>query len=611
MSNEYAQYRVERNPRRDERARREAWDEADTLLKLERKLSSRMDEARREYGPAVLGSLRQPPRPPGRTCERAEIERYVQELRAYCAAVEKQIEHGIAAARQAIAEAWEEARSLQERRRLLQERIDGIVRGAGGPETPAFDDPPVEPPEDCARAVVETYVRDLRRHCAAVEKRINRIERDQRREEEAWARARGRARELQDRERRLQERIAEARRRYGDGVVAALPQSPAQPSDPCERSTFEQYVRELRAHCVAAERRISQDEDVAKRACNDAWEQARALGSRWESLRERIAATAASGGEGARPVPQPPAEDCSLDEIRAHVEKMQAHCDAVEAQALDENARAERRATERAFVEAFGWERTSLDDLARRHDEAAGGAVPPEDDAGDREDAARREAMEVLDALSPSAPAEESMELDRIADQLVEARVGRQDRRADELLHELRAGVRSANDREAQRTHDAEKALGLRRRLRGVEASAAADVVRELIAVETGRKRLDGALVARVEEIERRFSTGVDEAIAPATRDLTRAAELKAGLRGLDGDEVAAALGEIESVERGERTLGPDLEDRVEEAGRKARGRADRSYVALVMREELENLGYRAEEGVRLPAGSGGKGDRA
>ena len=594
MSSEYAEIRVVRNFRRDERARREAWEEARKLQVRQQALQERIDEARREYGSAVLGT-RAGPTTPRDGCDRAEVERYVRELRRYCAVTERELSHGLVAAKRAIARAKEEIARLQAKRRSQQECIDRIVERAGEGATPAFDAPPVEPRQGCAHAAVETYVRDLRKHCAAVEKQINRSERNQRREEKAWDRARERARGLHRRVQGVQDRIAEVGKRYGDDVVAGLSAPPVQPGEPCERSTFEEYVGELRAHCAVVERQVTQAEAVAARARKDAWRRAGSLEERWGSLRERISGTAAVGREGDRAVPRRPAESCSLAGIQDYVRKMQAHCDAVEKQARLENADVVRRATEQAFIGLEAWrsEPTSLDDIARRHEGGAGGVVAPEGDASDPDEAAREEAMDVLELLSPSVPAEEAAELERF----VEAAVGQQDGSAEELLETVRAGVRSANVRAVRRERDAETAVSLRHRLLRVEASVAASVVEELIAVETGKEPLVDSLVTRVEEIERRFSTGVQEAIDQAARNLARAAELKARLRGLDGKEVVEVRGEIESVELKNEMLDPALERRVEDVGREARARADQSYVAMVMREELEKLGYRAEEG--------------
>ena len=418
-------------------------------------------------------------------------------------------------------EAWEEARGQQRRRRLLQQRIDEMLRQENG-QAVAFDPPPDEPREDCRRSELETYVENLRDHCAATARQISRVERDRRREQKAWQWARERAQNIEDRARGLQARVEEAARRYGSEALTALPSPPVQPAQPCERTAFEEHVRNLRAFCVTAEQQVARDEAVAERRREDAWKQAQVLGRRWDSLRKRLRVTGTTD-RGDRPVPERPAASCSLSEIEAYVEEMQAYCDAIDDEVRRSNVDAVRRALQQGFRA-----------LAEpRRPDRTGDPAPSRDDAvPDPEEAARQEVLSILDDLSPAVPADESARLERVADEFVATAVAQQEASAAALARRLRSGVRAANDRAAQRARDAQAAAGLLRKLRG-----------------------------------------------------------------LQGDDVAEVTARIRRVERGEASLTPDVASVVEQVAALARARADRAYVAEVIQDEMEKLGYRAEEG--------------
>ena len=430
-----------------------------------------------------------------------------------------------------LREAWEEARGQQRRRRLLQQRLDELLRQENG-QAVAFEPPPAEPREGCGRSELETYVENLRDHCAVTERQVSRIERDQRREQKAWQRARERAQNLEDRASGLQARVEEAARRHGSEVLTALPSPPVQPTQPCERTAFEEYVRNLRAFCVTAEQQVARDEAVAERRREDAWKQVEVLGRRWGSLRKRLRVTDTID-RGDRRVPERPADSCSLSEIETYVEEMQAHCDAIDDQVHRSNVDAVQRALRQDFRTAAGAEGASLADVIRRHAGGTGdSAMSREGAAPDPEEAATQEVLSILDDLSPAVPADESARLERVADEFVAAGIARQEGSAAALARRLRSGVWAANDRAAQRARDAQAAGGLRRELRG-----------------------------------------------------------------LQGDDVAEVVARIGKVERGEASLTPDVASAVEQVAASARARADRAYVAEVMRDEMEKLGYRAEEG--------------
>ena len=326
-----------------------------------------------------------------------------------------------------LREAWEEARGQQRRRRLLQQRIDEMLRQENG-QGVAFDPPPAEPREGCGRSELETYVENLRDHCAVTERQVSRIERDQRREQKAWQWARERAQNLEDRASGLQARVEEGARRYGSEVLTALPSPPVQPAQPCERTAFEEYVRNLRAFCVTAEQQIARHEAVAERRRKDAWKQAQVLDRRWDSLRERLRVTDTTD-RGDRPVPERPADSCSLSEIETYVEEMQAHCDAIDDQVRRSNVDAVQGALRQDFRAAARAEGASLADVIGRHKGGTGDpATSREDAVPDPEEAAGQEVLSILDDLSPAVPADESARLERVADEFVAAGIRREAR---------------------------------------------------------------------------------------------------------------------------------------------------------------------------------------
>jgi len=98
-----------------------------------------------------------------------------------------------------------------------------------------------------------------------------------------------------------------------------------------------------------------------------------------------------------------------------------------------------------------------------------------------------------------------------------------------------------------------------------------------------------------------------NEAARESAADAARAAELIAQLRGLEGPEVEEMLRGLESVERREQRLPPDIEGRVASVEQAARARADQRYAAQVIREEFERLGYEIDEGFETMFVAGGR----
>ncbi len=95
-----------------------------------------------------------------------------------------------------------------------------------------------------------------------------------------------------------------------------------------------------------------------------------------------------------------------------------------------------------------------------------------------------------------------------------------------------------------------------------------------------------------------RANDRVEEARVEADRRLAEAVgDLREKLLGFGGDDVAKISAELDLVEQRRATLDGDIADRVEAVVRGARERNAQQYVAMVMREELERLGYAVEEG--------------
>lgn len=100
----------------------------------------------------------------------------------------------------------------------------------------------------------------------------------------------------------------------------------------------------------------------------------------------------------------------------------------------------------------------------------------------------------------------------------------------------------------------------------------------------------------------------VEEAKVEADRRLAEAVEdLREKIRGFRGEEVEKISAELDLVEQGRATLDGDMPARVEAVVGNARERDDQRYVARVMREELERLGYAVEEGFDSIFSDGGR----
>ena len=73
--------------------------------------------------------------------------------------------------------------------------------------------------------------------------------------------------------------------------------------------------------------------------------------------------------------------------------------------------------------------------------------------------------------------------------------------------------------------------------------------------------------------------------------------DLRERIRGFRGEEVEKISAELDRVEQRLAALDDGLAARVEAVVRSGRERDDQRYVGVVMREELERLGYAVEEG--------------
>jgi hypothetical protein len=77
-----------------------------------------------------------------------------------------------------------------------------------------------------------------------------------------------------------------------------------------------------------------------------------------------------------------------------------------------------------------------------------------------------------------------------------------------------------------------------------------------------------------------------------AKADAAAATALVQRLRGLEGEDVTAVLGDLQRVVDGAVPLCQELHDRVDSVQRAAEKRADDAYVSEVLRQELARLGY-------------------
>ncbi len=188
-------------------------------------------------------------------------------------------------------------------------------------------------------------------------------------------------------------------------------------------------------------------------------------------------------------------------------------------------------------------ELSGMEGMPRPEDGPSGPAETAEAPA----DAAARDARRLVDRLSAEVPAADRSGLEELA-----ARIGAEERegrpaRAGRMLLELRLGVQRANDR-------------------------------------------------------------VEEAKVEADRHLADAVEdLRERIRGFRGEEVEAISAELDRVERRRAALDDGIADRVEAVVRSGRERDDQRYVGMVMREELERLGYAVEDGFDSIFSDGGR----
>lgn len=371
--------------------------------------------------------------------------------------------------------------------------------------------------------------------------------------QEAWQEAGA----LQERERRLNERVAQAERKYGSALMGGRKPAPEEPGRSCERSTIERYVKDLRRYCVATEKRLDHAIATTRRAIAQAWDAARELRERYGSLSGRIEEAVRLYGESVRTsptgLPERPADGCGRAEIEDHVRALRGLCGDYERRLEEAIAAAKQRANVAAERSALlaemgshAWEIGSADDLfgVRRRGVGSGaGAVSPGASSRGSADAAQ-ESARVLGELSEAVSPNQRDALERIAASVVEAETRREHGRVKTLMIELRLGVQQANESVAR-------------------------------APDEGAAR---------------------EAERLAVLEAERVAVLKEMLRGLEGSDVRELAEEIARMEREEVFLTDEVAAHAEQVSRGARERADRAYAAQVMREELEHLGYAVGE---------------
>ena len=247
MSSEYSEYRVESNLKLEERARREAWQEAGALEQRQRRLNERVAQAEMEYGPDLMGRRTRAPKEPRRSCERPEIERYVKDLRQYCAATETQLDRAMAMTERAIAQAWDEASELRERHGSLNRKIEEAVRLYGESVRTPPDALPEDPASGCGRAEIENHVRALRVQCDDDERRLEEaIAGAKRFLAEAWVEADA----IERRKNNLEQRAEAVAER---GLIESRTQPPRRPAESAQLGEIRAYVVEMKAYCDIVE----------------------------------------------------------------------------------------------------------------------------------------------------------------------------------------------------------------------------------------------------------------------------------------------------------------------------------------------------------------------
>ena len=495
VSNEFAEYVVENNRRIEERARQEAWEEARALQKPQELLNARIAEAVRKYGPSVMGSQQSPPDEPDRSCQRSEIERYVRKLRAHCVATEKQLDRDVAVTERAIAQAWDEARDLEERHRSLNTRMERAVEQYGHEVRTTQSGLPDDPPRSCKRSEIEDYVRKLRVCCSAHERRLDdAVARAKRALDKAWKEAHALERRLE----RLEGRAQPLEARAPLKNRAQAPQRPAELSAPAE---IQDYVARMKMHCAATENELNRSNIVAERSALLAEFGAQVecgitYGDDLFAEQDRSVGT-----DDAVPSPdlsRGDREDAAKSEGKRLLDRLRHAVSAEERGKLGQIAHS---AVEAAVQNRPGRKRTLMLELQRGVQKANEGL------AGDAETAAGlRDRLRGLDGNDVSRVAHQLAEVERGAislsrDLAVRAEsIGR--------CHEI------AGERVGEETRDAERVAGLKEQLRGLDGDDVKRVVVEIAQIEQGKASLTPDFVAHAERVSASARAHADRAYA-------------------------------------------------------------------------------------------------